>query len=273
MYTCGIDVGSSTTKAVILTDEGKVAGRGLKLTRGKAINAATLALNESLLAAGLERSDVALIATTGYGRKLVEFKNSTYTVVTSSSAGARHLFPGTRNVLNVGALRACAIRLDENGHVHRFRLNDLCAGGTGLFLERVAETLEIPLDEIGQLALFSREPRQVPNVCSVLTESEVLNLITLNAKPADILRGVYDALAGRLGALLNQVWLPGQETTLTGGVAKNAGMVSALEQAVGMRLNVGHDAEFASAIGAAVLAKESTPSDPDNMLDQQSPPL
>jgi (R)-2-hydroxyacyl-CoA dehydratese activating ATPase len=261
MYTCGIDVGSSTTKVVILDDNEKIAGRGLRPTAGKAIDTAEQAFNEALLAARIERADVNQVASTGYGRNLIQNQDYSYTVVSCQAAGARYTFPQTRNVLNMGALRSSAIRLDEDGKVHRFRLNDRCGSGIGRFLERVAETLEIPLDEIGQLALFSRDPQQVPSVCSVLSDSEVLNLITINVKPADILRGVYNALAARLAAQLKQVWMAESETTLTGGVAKNAGMVKALEEALDVRLNVGHDAEFAGAIGAALLARRKASSE------------
>ena len=255
MYTCGIDIGSRATKAVILDNDGKIAGRGLRLTGSKPLESTSQAFAEALLSAKIGRDEVAKVASTGYGRRLIQDHDFTFTVVSCHAAGARLTFPNTRNVLNVGALRSCAIRLDEIGNVHRFRLNDRCGAGVGRFLERVADTLEIPLDEIGQLALFSKDPMQVPSVCSVLAESEVLNLITQNVKPADILRGVYHALSERLAALLKQVWLDENETTITGGVAKNAGMVKALEETLNVSLNVGHDAEFSGAIGAAVLAR------------------
>jgi len=207
-----------------------------------------------LLAARVERSNVVHIAATGYGRRLVSDRDFMFTPVSCHAVGAYHAFPGTVNVLDVGAIRSVSIRLDENGHVHRFRLNDRCGSGVGRYLERVAETLEIPLEEIGQLALFSRDPHPVPSVCSVLAETEVLNLVTREMKPADILKGVCDSLAERLASQLKQIWVPGKETTLTGGIAKNAGMVASLESALGVALNIGHDAEFMGAIGAALLS-------------------
>jgi (R)-2-hydroxyacyl-CoA dehydratese activating ATPase len=257
MFTTGIDIGSRTTKVVILDDSRNIAGRGLKITGANPEVSATEALEEALLAARLKRDSLGKIASTGYGRRLLSDIDFQFTTVSCHAAGARHAFPNTRNVLNVGALRSAAIRLDDKGYVQRFRLNDQCGTGVGRYLERVAETVEIPLDEIGQLALFSKDPQPVPSNCSVLAESEVLSLITRNVKPADILRGVYDALASRLAALLKQVWFAELETTLTGGVAKNAGMVIALEEALAKKLNVGHDAEFAGAIGAAILAIET----------------
>jgi predicted CoA-substrate-specific enzyme activase len=257
MHTCGIDIGSKATKVVVMGADGKVAGRGHRPTGSHPAIAAEEALRAALLAARMDRHSLDSIATTGYGRRLVPRHDVEFTAVGAHAAGAYYAFPGTRNVLAVGALRSAAIRLSEDGHVHRFRLNDRCGAGVGRYLERVADTLEIPLEEIGQLALFSRNPQPVPSICSVLAESEVLNLITQEHKPADILAGVCLSLAERLAALVKQVWLADRETTLTGGVAKNAGMVKALEEVLGKRLNIGHDAEFMGAIGAAVLARDA----------------
>ncbi len=256
MYTCGIDIGSRATKAVILDDDAKVAGRGWRLTGGKPSQAASGAMMEAFQAARVGKADVDLVVATGYGRRLVPRHDMQFTAVTCHAAGAHHAFPETRNVLDVGALRSAAIRLDTHGRVHRFRLNDRCTAGVGRFLERVADTLEIPVEEIGQLALFSKDPQPVPSVCSVLAETEVLNLITWEKKPADILKGVCDALAERLSSLLRQVWIPEGQTTLTGGVAKNPGMVLSLEQALDRRLNIHHDSEYMGAIGAALIGRE-----------------
>ncbi|MFH1676454.1 MAG: acyl-CoA dehydratase activase [bacterium] len=267
MLTCGIDVGSRSTKAVVIDETGDVLGRGLTLTGGMPSGSAVRAMNEALLAAGIERGDVAHIAATGYGRRLVPDHDLRFTPVSCHAVGAYNAFPGTVNVLDIGAIQSVSIRLDENGHVHRFRLNDRCGSGVGRYLERVADTLEIPLEEIGQLALFSREPHPVPSVCSVLAETEVLNLVTREMKPADILKGVCDSLAERLASQVKQIWVPGKETTLTGGIAKNAGMVASLESTLGVRLNFGHDAEFMGAIGAALLSFDpqcESPSDTDS---------
>ncbi len=257
MYTCGIDVGSRVTKAVVLGPDGTVLGRGRRLTESHPAQSAGEALNEALPAAGMDREKIDAIASTGYARRLVPEHEVQFTAVSCHAAGAHLLFPGARNVLDVGALRSAAIRLDEDGNVHRFRLNERCGAGVGRYLERVADTLEIPLEEIGQLALFSKDPHPVPGICSVLADTEVLSLITLEKKPTDILRGVCDALAERLAILLKQIWLPGEQTTMTGGVARNAGMVRALEQALGTGLSIDHDAEYMGAIGAAILARKS----------------
>jgi len=257
MITCGIDVGGRSTKVIIIDDTIAVVGRGLKLTGGKPALAAEAALDEALLAAGLKRENIDVITTTGYGRRLVTGHDNDVTAVTCHATGAYVNFPRTRNVIDIGALRTSAIRLDRQGKVHRFRLNDRCSAGIGRFLERVAESLEIPLEEMGQLALFSNNPQPIPSVCSVLGETEILNHITHGDKPADIIRGVCEALAESVVSLVKQVWVPEGEITLTGGVAKNAGMVRALETALGARINIHHDAEFMGAYGAAIIAREA----------------
>jgi len=256
MYTCGIDIGSRSIKAVILDEDGTVRGRGFRITGGRPSEAAQGAYEEALAAVRLKTGSVASVVATGYGRRLVAFAETKSTAVTCHATGAYHMFPKTRNVIDLGALRSSAIRLDEEGRVHRFRFNDRCGAGAGRFLERTAETLEIPLEEIGQLALFSRNPVQVPSVCSVLAETEILSHISREEKPADILRGVFEALAERVLSMVMQVWTSNGETTLTGGTAKNAGMVVALEQALGGPVNIHHDSEFAGAIGAALIARD-----------------
>lgn len=257
MITCGIDVGSRATKAVILNNDLDVLGRGWALTKGKPAESSMIAFKEALLAARLQPEIVKKIAVTGFGRHLVPGENVNFTSLSCHAAGARRDFPDARNVIDVGALRSTVMRLDENGYVHRFRLNDQCGSGMGRYLERLASIIEIPLEEIGELALFSRNPEQVPEICAVLAETEVLSLITINKKPADILRGVYNALAARLVSMLKNVWVPGKLTVLTGGIAKNAGMIAAIEEALGFGLAVSHDAEFSGAIGAAILARET----------------
>jgi predicted CoA-substrate-specific enzyme activase len=255
MLTCGIDTGSRATKAIILGPDGVVLGRGHRLTGSQPVIAAEEALAEALLAAKVERTKIDSIGVTGYARRLIPEQGGQFTAVSCHAAGAHHAFPKARNVLDIGALRSTAIRLDENGRVHRFRLNDRCGAGLGRYLESVADMLEIPLDEIGQLALFSKDPQPVPSICSVLAETEVLNLITREIKPADILRSVCNALAERSAILMKLVWLTGEETVMTGGVAKNAGMVRAIEGALGTRLSIDHDAEYMGAVGAAILAR------------------
>ncbi len=257
MYTCGIDVGSRSTKVVILDEDSTVRGRGWRLTGGKPADAAHEAYNEALAAVRLSQGSIDATVATGYGRRLVGGDVEQYTAVTCHSAGIYHAFPNTRKLIDIGAVRSAAVKLNDHGQVHRFRFNDRCGAGLGRFLERLAETLEIPLEELGQLALFSRDPQEVPGICSVLAETEVLNHITRGKKPADIIRGVSEALAERVASMLRQVWTDDGEISLSGGTAKNAGMVHALEEVLGKPINIHHDSEFMGAIGAALIARET----------------
>jgi predicted CoA-substrate-specific enzyme activase len=207
-----------------------------------------LALEE----AGLEGGEVKYITSTGFGRYQVAFRDLAVTEVTCHAVGARFLFPGTRSVIDVGAQNCRAMNIKESGQVTRFKLNDKCAAGGGRFLERVANGLELELDSIGRLSLDATEPKPISSVCAVLAESEIINHVTAGHRVEDILSGTHDSLSERIAAQMRQVGIR-EEVTLTGGVARNSGMVAALERRLGVRLNVSPEAEYAGALGAAIL--------------------
>ncbi|MBI3666811.1 MAG: 2-hydroxyglutaryl-CoA dehydratase [Acidobacteria bacterium] len=254
----GIDVGSRMTKALLLEEDGAGTGFGAILARASTVTgawfarAAETAFAQALAQAGLAREQVAYVVSTGYGRTQVPFRDLQLTEITSHATGAVRLFPLTRTVLDVGAQNARAIQVTEEGRVKSFRMNDKCASGTGRFLERVARALEVELDEIGPLSLRSREPRQISSICAVLAESEVINLVTQDAPIEDILRGTHLSISERLMGLVRQVGVR-PEVTLTGGVTKNPGLVKALEERLGLPLNVCADSEYAGTLGAALL--------------------
>ena len=203
MFTCGIDVGSRATKAIVLSGERSGCGSRFQAYRRKAGR-----IRRGGVQSGASRreSEEGRCRQARNDRVWAEAGRRRACRVQSGScyaAGAKHLFPNTRNVLDVGALRSAAIRLDEAGNVHRFRLNDRCGAGVGRYLERVADNRGSAGGDRAARAIL-KDPKAVPGICSVLAESEVLSLITCNCKPADILKGVYNALAGRLAALLEE---------------------------------------------------------------------
>ncbi len=250
----GIDVGSRMTKALLLSEDGagSVLARATAPTGAWFGKAAEKALAAALAHAGLEREQLAYVVSTGYGRSQVPFRDLQLTEITCHATGAVQLFPSTKTVLDVGALNSRAIQVDDRGRVKSFRMNDKCASGTGRFLERVAKALEVELEEIGPLSLRSREPRKISSICAVLAESEVINMVTQDAPVEDILRGTHLSIAERLMGLVRQVGVR-PEVTLTGGVTLNLGLVKALEERLGVALNVSPDSEFAGALGAAKL--------------------
>ncbi len=248
----GVDVGSQTTKAVISDETGKIIGRAQVATKIDLGGAAEKAVAEACRNAGIERSALAYVAATGYGRFQVEFRDLQITEMTCHAYGAHSVFPKTRSVLDIGAQNSRAMGVEANGRVRKFRMNDKCAAGAGRFMERVAKALEVELDQIGALSLKATDPTPISSICAVLAESEVINQVTEGKKVEDIICGAHYSITDRIIALLRQVGGE-EEITLTGGVTKNMGMVKTLEDRLAKKVNVGPDAEFMGAIGAALL--------------------
>lgn len=248
----GVDVGTRMTKAVVIDDTGQVRAKATLPTGHDLAGAARRAVDGAL--GGLAGARVAdYVASTGFGRYQVPFRDAQITEITCHARGAVALSPGTRSILDIGAMNARAIRVNQDGRVRTFRMNDKCASGAGRFLERVAKGLELELQDIGPLSLRSAAPQPISSICAVLAESEVINLVTQGNAIEDILAGTHESIAGRIAALLRQVGVE-SDVALTGGVTKNVGMVRALEKRLGMPVVVHPDAEYAGALGAALLA-------------------
>ncbi len=250
--TIGLDVGAGSTKAAVL-EEGTRVLRTVRIRTGPFMEkAAQKALVQLLEEADLKRGAVSYLATTGYGRYAFPDRDMQITEITCHARGARLLFPGTRCVLDIGAQSSRAMRIDENGRVQKFLMNDRCAAGAGRFLERIAKSLEIDVLELGPMSLQAKDPQPISSICAVLAESEVINHVTQGKPAVDIVAGAHYSIADRTLALLRQVGLE-EEVTLTGGLALNPGLVRALEERLGMKINATPDCPFAGALGAAQL--------------------
>lgn len=249
----GIDIGSKSTKAVIVDAQHRVLGRGLVRTRPDFPGIAREALEIALGEAGLGQEAIAYLATTGFGRYNVPFRDLQITEITCVARGAAFLFPSTRCVLDIGAQSTRAIKLRDAGRVKEFKSNDKCAAGAGGFLERAARYLEVKLEDLGDLSLHADKPQQISSVCAVLAESEIINHVSSGQSVENIVRGIHDSLASRAMTLLSRVGLDG-ELTFVGGVARQAGMVKALEAVAKVPVNVPPEPEIVGALGAALLA-------------------
>lgn len=255
----GVDIGTRRTKAVLL-DAGDPQGqKPLALasveTGFDLAGACERALEQVLAEAGEPRSGLAYQAATGYGRYQAPERDIQITEITCHARGAVALFPGVRTVLDVGAQNARAMRLEPSGRVLAFRMNDKCASGAGRFVERVARALEVDLDRVGPLGLQSEHPCSISSICAVLAESEVINHVTNGESVPDILQGTHVSIADRLGSLVRQVQLEAP-FALTGGVARNRGLVQALQENLGMEVQVHRLSEYAGALGAALLGRQ-----------------
>jgi len=252
----GIDCGSGFTKAVVVAQNGvpnlSVLGRGRAKSGIDVEEAARAALRTALESAGLHRDDVHYVATTGFGRHGVSFRDIQITEITSGACGAHHLFPTSRCVLDIGGQSTRAISIDESGKVRTFKTNDKCAAGSGMFIVRAAKYLEVPIEDVGKLSLEATNPQPISSVCAVLAESEIINHVSAGAGVENILRGIHESLADRAVGMLKRVGIDG-EVTLIGGVALQAGMVRALQERLGAKVNVPSDCDYICALGAALL--------------------
>lgn len=253
MYVMGIDSGSTSTNAVIMDGERKIVASAVVRTGAKSGESAQKILGEILGKAGLAREEIAWIVSTGYGRVSIDFADENVTEISCHGRGAHYFNPKVRTILDIGGQDSKAIHLSEAGEVTDFVMNDKCAAGTGRFLEMIARTLEIDVDELGPVALRSTEDIEITSMCSVFAESEVISLIANNKEKADIANGVCRAIAGKAYSLLKRV---GMEETfmMTGGVAKNPGVVRAVEEKIQSRLYICPEPEIVGAAGAALYA-------------------
>lgn len=254
IYTAGIDIGSTYTKAVILDSSDNVVGKSVRKTGFKLTDAAKTAYDDAISEGGLKEKDIAYVITTGFGRHQIPFGDLAVTDITASARGAIHFFPNTATVLDIGGQTMKASRLDERAKVKSFRLNDKCAAGTGAFLEKTAFYMGFTTQEIGPLVATSKEPMSISGVCAVFAESEVINHLSHGSAPADIMYGAIISLVGRSVQLMKRVKME-PEYTLIGGILRFDIMGKVMEDHLKSDVNVppGDMAQFVSALGAASL--------------------
>ena len=254
----GVDVGSTQTKAVIMRGNGgrpEIVARALVDTGANVRKAAENGFAACCRNAGMAPGGVGLVVGTGYGRYNVTFGQAQMTEITCHARGAQFVFPGTRTVIDMGGQDSKAISVGRSGEVLDFVMNDKCAAGTGRFLANAADVMGIGLDEIGPQSLEATRPVKITTVCTVFVESDILSYLAQGKKPEDILGGVHLAIARRTLSLARRVPIEA-EITMTGGVARNIGMVTALREVLGMDIQISPDAHFMGAIGAALFALE-----------------
>jgi predicted CoA-substrate-specific enzyme activase len=252
----GIDCGTGFTKALLvaqdLSGEIRIVGKGKSRSGINVDEAATNALSEALNNAGANREDVSYVAATGFGRYNLGFRDIAITEITSAARGVFFLHPQPGAVLDIGSQCTRAISFTDKGKVREFKSNDKCAAGSGTFIARAAKYLEIPLEAVGDLSSKAAHSQAISSVCAVLAESEIINHVSSGVPVDDILRGIHESLADRAGVLLKRVGMS-QELIFIGGVARQSGMVAALEHRLGAKVSVPPDCDFVCALGAAVL--------------------
>lgn len=255
-YVAGLDLGSTSAECVIIDEDNHVVATSVVQTGTVSKGAVQRALEEALDTAGATREELRAVAATGYGRRLIDGGvDYVFTEISCHAKGVAAMIPGVRLVIDIGGQDTKAIRVDEDGYVERFAMNDRCASGTGRFYEGLAHALETDIESLGELASQGRKDLEVSSLCATFAITEVIALLAKGEAPADIAASVHDAGAARALGLVGQV---GKATpvALTGGVAKNEAAFRSLQAKLDVELLLPEEPQITGALGAALLAMD-----------------
>ena len=241
MYTLGIDVGSSSSKAVILEDGKKIVAHAV-VEIGTGSTGPERVLDEVFKGTNLKIEDMANIIAKGEVSE-----------ITCHAKGALFECPGTTTILDIGGQDVKSIKLNGQGLVMQFAMNDKCAAGTGRFLDVMSKVLEIPMSEMGDWYFKSKHPAAVSSTCTVFAESEVISLLSKNVPKEDIVAGVHQSIAAKACALVRRVGV-GEDLTMTGGGSRDPGVVDAVSKELGIPVRVALHPQAVGALGAALIA-------------------
>jgi (R)-2-hydroxyacyl-CoA dehydratese activating ATPase len=248
----GIDIGSTMTKVVIVDDQGHAMTSFIGPTGAQHRHLALKVTDEAVTKAGLAFSQLDFIVATGYGRINVPFADKQITEITCHARGIRSVFPSTHTIIDIGGQDSKGIKLDAEGKVANFIMNDKCAAGTGRFLEVIAETLGIQLTEMGSIALTAKEYVKISNICTVFAEHEVTSRLAEGATIPEIVAGLHMAIAGRVVNMVRHLGLE-KDVVVTGGGAKNIGLVKAIAEKIGFEVLIPPEPFITGALGAALI--------------------
>ena len=255
MFVAGVDIGSLSANAVIMDDDRILSWSNI-LTGPDSEGTGWSVIGEALRTAGLRLDDVKYTVSTGYGRLVMPFAQSSVTEISCHARGTHWFFPQVRTILDMGGQDCKAIRCDDSGKMVNFLMNDKCAAGTGRYLERIAATVRVRLDEVGQLSLaIVDEPAQIESFCSVYAQLDVMVLLREGKHINDILAGACDALTRRIVTLLERITVEA-DFSISGGVAKNIGVVKRLENRLGLKAYIAFEPQIVGALGAALFARD-----------------
>lgn len=252
MAVAGIDIGSLSTDAVIL-DGDQIVSYVIVPTLSSSESAAGSAYQAVLSSAELSASDVKAVVATGYGRTSIDFADKAITEITCHALGARRLFAEANTVIDIGGQDSKVIRLAADGRVEDFAMNDKCAAGTGRFLEVMARSLDTSLDSMGALSALSSADVRISSTCTVFAESEVVALVAKGVPKEDIIRGLHLSVAERVYGMIARLRAE-PPFVMTGGVAKNQGIVAAIEERLGSKILLPEEPQIVGALGAAIVA-------------------
>ncbi len=253
----GCDVGSLTSKAVIMKEGRRILAADIIRSCARPEQSAEEVMNSALEKAGLSMKDIDHCTGTGYGRGRISFINEEVSEISCHGKGASWLVPSARTVIDIGGQDCKAMKLDNMGKVVKFTANDKCASGTGRFLEVMAKVLDVDIEVIGLLSSKTNNPVMLSSTCTVWAQADVIKFVNSGYAVEDIAAGINKAMANRVSILINSIGLE-PYLCMTGGVAKNQGVVSSLEKLLGCRIKSSRkaDPQLAGAIGAAIYSYE-----------------
>jgi predicted CoA-substrate-specific enzyme activase len=256
MKAVGLDIGSLTTKAVVM-DADKIESFAIIASGEEAESTARQAIEQALNGTGANLSDINLVST-GIGGKLVSFATQQKSITTCLARGISSLFPSARMLIDMGAESSTIIKLNERGRLTDWLGHDKCAAGTGMFLQQMAKLMQMPLEEMATLSLQARNAAEISSTCAVFAESEVISHVHRDPPTPreDIVAGVYSSVVSRIMALAKRVGIE-KDVAVSGGVALNAGLVKILETELGLHVLVPEKPQLVAALGAARIAGEN----------------
>jgi predicted CoA-substrate-specific enzyme activase len=212
-------------------------------------------MDEALKKAAISFQSITYIVSTGYGRINVPFADKQFTEITCHAKGISSLFPNAETIIDIGGQDVKGIKIDGYGKIIDFAMNDKCAAGTGRFIEVIADTLGVPLDKVGDLSLQSRNPAKISNICTIWAQQEVAASLAEGVPISDLLAGVHQSLADRISRMVSRLRVE-EAVIVTGGGAKNKGLLKALSEQLGHKILVPEEPLITGALGAALMGKE-----------------
>ena len=252
MITLGIDIGSATSKCVLLRDGKDIIASSI-VNGGIGTEGSEEARSMVMTQCGIGPEDIDYVVATGYGRSLYEQADAQISELSCHAIGAHAIFPDVRTVIDIGGQDVKVMALDEHGRMKDFLMNDKCAAGTGRFLEVMANVLRMRVDELEVCAARAEKPASISNTCTVFAESEVISQLANGVSRDDLVAGICDSVARKVSGLAKRIGIVPQ-LCMSGGVAQNAGVRLALEAQLGEPILFSDKAQLFGAIGAAIYA-------------------
>lgn len=252
MYTMGLDIGSTASKGVILEDGKKIIATSI-IPLGTGTKGPAKVLEEVFGSLKVKREDIDKLVVTGYGRMKFKDADKQLSELSCHAMGVAFLVPEARTVIDIGGQDAKVLSLDEKGKLMNFVMNDKCAAGTGRFLDIMAKTLDVEIDNLGKISKESKNRVAISSTCTVFAESEVISHLSNEVPIEDIIAGIHESVAKRVSSLAKRLGIH-EKVVMVGGVARNEGVVLAMEEAIGSKIIVPDIAQLTGALGASIEA-------------------